>query len=160
MPRYNPLRLFVVVSELSKHCQTFVVICFYLSIDRDIPRKVPALGEKSCSENREIFPLLAMPTSIAPIFFRTHLPFTWLLRSNAHWFSGRLLTYSPCISNLLHRKKILFHIFIHTLYLHTLSFSPSPPPPPPLPRSVHLFVCLYLFSFNRVLLRQSNIYKY
>lgn len=71
------------------------------------------------------FPLLTMPTSIAPIFFRrTHFPFTWLPSSNAHRFSRRLLTHSPCISNLLHQEKILFHIFTY-IYLHKYIFFPS-----------------------------------
>jgi len=55
VPRYNPLRLFhVAASELSKPCQTFVAVCFYLSTDRDIPRKVPVLGEKSCGKPQDI----------------------------------------------------------------------------------------------------------
>lgn len=144
VPQYNPLRLFhVAASELSKPCQTFVAVCFHLSTDRDISRKVLALSEKNLAESRKIFPLLAMPTSIASIFFRrTHLPFTWLPRSNAYWFSGRLLTHSLCISNLLRQEKNSFSYFYTCMYLQYL-FSSS---------SFSLFLSFFF--------QQSNIYEY
>lgn len=107
-----------------------------------------------------------MPTSIAPIFFRrTHLPFTRLLRSNAHWFSGRLLTYRPCISNLFHQEKILFHIFIHMLYLYISFFFCFSFSPLSLYRSIYISIYLSFFSteffLNRVtyMSTRSNIFS-
>lgn len=116
-------------------------------------------SEKNLAESREIFPLLAMPTSIAPIFFRrTHLPFTWLLRSNAYWFSGRLLTYRPCISNLLHQEKNFFSYFYICFYI-CIYTSPSFSSSLFLPFPLYLFI-YFPFFFNRILPRQSSKYKY
>lgn len=90
MARYNPLRLFHAASELSKPCQTFVPVCFYLSTNRGIFQgkgRVLTLRAKSYEEPQDISISLRRRHPSHPSFF---VELTFHLRdyprSNAHWF--------------------------------------------------------------------------
>lgn len=160
VPQYNPLRLFhVAASKLPKHCQTFVAVCFYPSTDWDILGRYQRSEKNLAERAARYFLSLAVQTSITLIFFhRTHLPFMWLPCSNAHWFSGRLLTRSMHFQSSSARKKFFFILYI--CILTSLSFPPSLFPF----LSIFFFpfylsIYLSLSSFNRVFLQQSNTHE-